>query len=118
MFVNIHGQPIDPSRLKPVKARTSGKATKSEFHKGFRAVGFSPAQLLKAKLEHERAIEAARVAGNEPPKPWDEESYMRAHRPGYIRAKPYELYDAAATACQLAAKEGWKRCEVITLASA
>ena len=65
-YVNIHGQVINPaggaSKAKPKAARST-----DSYHKGFMAVGFSPAQLERAKDEHDRQATG---------KPFNEAAYM------------------------------------------
>lgn len=107
-FVNIHGQPIVGISSASTPAKKSSRAQADSFHKGWRVVGFSPEQLAEAKLDHEKSIAAARAAGNEPPKPWDEALYMRQAKPRKVRSKPYEIHEAALECKALAERGGWK----------
>lgn len=106
-YVNIHGQPI--THLKRV-TRPRQSASDAPRHMGWRAVGFSPEQILKAREDHERAANAAEAAGSRGLAPFDEDRYMRTSKPQAIRSKPYSLLDAAEIACQLATKAGWRNC--------
>lgn len=106
-FVNIHGQPIavDASaKKKPPPKKSSG--SREAEHKGWLAVGYSPTQLADARREHE----AAEAKSKEAPKPFNEDSFMRLHKPEKIHKKPYFSNEAALTACGLAEKSGWKNC--------
>jgi hypothetical protein len=121
-YVNIHGQPIlvrhSPADKPPAKKTSRRSPDKAQWHKGFRVVGFSPDQLLRGRLEHEQAIAAARANGTEVPRPWSEETYMQTHRPMPVRSKPYELREAAQIVCDMAVKNGWKRCDIVALVHA
>lgn len=107
-FVNIHGQVVDVTKAEGGKKPPSKKPTapKEAQHKGWLAVGYSPTQLADAKREHE----AAEAKSKEAPKAFNEDSFMRLHKPEKIAKKPYFSNEAALTACQLAEKSGWKNC--------
>lgn len=110
-FVNIHGQPIllDPK----AKARGGPSRPRADaYHKGWRAVGYSPQQIEEGRVKHAKDREAAAMAGNHLPE-WSEDWFFRHHKPAKIRHKPYEVREAAVTACELAQKVGWKNCYVV-----
>lgn len=105
-YVNIHGQVINPE-AGAAKAKPRVAATRDSYHKGFLAVGFSPAQLERAKSEHERQATG---------KPFIEAAYMAKAKPTKIRSKPYEVAEAAQQAVTMAEKSGWKNCRVLLAA--
>lgn len=106
VYVNHRGERISTD--------AGGKAPKSRrprvdvYHKGWRAVGFSPAQLAEARAAHARSADAN--------KPFDEGMWMRNAKPVPIRSKPYELFSAAQECAELAAKAGWKGAHVVEIA--
>lgn len=105
-YVNIHGQVINPAGG-ATKAKPKASRSTDSYHKGFAAVGFSPARLERAKDEHDRQATG---------KPFNEAAYMAKARPTKIRSKPYEIAEAATQAVAMAERLGWKNCRVIPVA--
>lgn len=85
---------------------------------GFVVAGFSPEKLTEAQSEHEKARAEAiahnRVLpGSSPdrkpiPPEWDEERYMRDHKPGRARSRPYEIRSSADQCAAMLRSAGWK----------
>jgi hypothetical protein len=116
MFVNHLGQPIDIEAMKKAatKPRRSASAPQ-EYHKGWRAMGYSPAYFEEGRKAYEAEREEAAKSGRHMP-PWSRELHMRKHPPKAIRSKPYEIREAAAQACALAEREGWVACRPVPVA--
>lgn len=105
-YVNIHGEVINPA-AGAAKAKPKASRSSDSYHKGFMATGFSPEQLERARIEHEKQATG---------KPFIEAAYMAKARPTKIRSKPYEIAEAASQAVAMAEKSGWKNCRVIPVA--
>lgn len=104
-FVNINGQPLDLTGGSGKKSSGSGR---DAYHKGWLAVGWTQAGLDRATVTRERERKEAEAAGKYPlPQPMTVEEYTRTTKPTKLRPKPYEIQDAAETACKLAEKYGW-----------
>lgn len=115
-FVNLKGHPLDVSGA-GAKKKTSRSTATGEYHKGFRAVGFSPDQLAAARRRYEQDTIDRRRAGHFVP-PFDEEAWMNQSQPKPIRSKPYEVMSAAQACADIAAKQaGWKRTQVVPVRS-
>lgn len=88
------------------------------FHKGFRVEGQPPGALEVAKLECEikcRRFEDDRKQGKsngKAPKTWDEAFWRNNYKKRPVRAKPYELLEAAQVCADMAEKAGWLNVEV------
>ncbi|HOW46103.1 MAG TPA: hypothetical protein P5305_01445 [Rubrivivax sp.] len=104
-FVNIHGEPVTIGPPLPAKKRPA--AVGQQYHKGWHVVGYSPDQLLAARLVHERG-------GS--PKPFDPVAWMLEHKPLRVRSKPYELHLAARECAALATAAGWHDVRVVAKA--
>ncbi len=79
---------------------------------GFSVVGYSPAQIAKARQQHADEIAAAqRLKLVNPiveiPGPFDLSAWMRKTRPGKARSKPYEIEQAAEQCAELCTRVGW-----------
>jgi hypothetical protein len=106
-YVNQRGEPFKFPEVKPVKK--AGAAKPDSFHKGWKVVGFSPAQLAEARAAHEK----------NPPedgKAFDKVAFMRTEKPLKARSKPYTLHDAAVTCKEMLEKAGWELVQVIPVA--
>lgn len=83
------------------------------YHKGFRVEGHPPGALEKAKASSDQAwaeFDAARRQGKangKSPKLWNESIWRQATRKRPVRAKPYEVPEAAKICADMATKEGW-----------
>jgi hypothetical protein len=81
------------------------KSGPDEFHKGWRVVGLPPGSQqeaeMKCKLED---------------KPFNLMHWLMTGRKRSVRAKPYELKDAAQVCADLALKAGWQAVEVRRIA--
>lgn len=91
------------------------------FHKGFRVEGHPPGALEEAKKECEsdlalfqRERELGRATGKTP-KSWDENYWRNNTKKRPVRAKPYEVPDAAQVCADLAKKAGWLDVVVVEL---
>lgn len=102
-FVNIDGQPVDTLTGRVKLARVS--KAKTEFHKGWRVVGVPPAAqteaiaLAKLKFKLDFNLDL-----------WSANARARS-----VRAKPYEIPEAAATCAELARAAGWKAVKVVEI---
>lgn len=110
-FVNVNGKsfgaPIEvQSKLRPILEKTS-------FHKGFRVEGHPPGALENAKklaeaetADFQRMRDAGEVVGKAP-MVWNETYWRQNHKKKPVRAKPYEVPEAAKLCAELAVKAGW-----------
>lgn len=123
-FVNVHGQKWNPS----IESITPPKRTKAtgpgKFHKGWRVVGVSVPAIEAAKekreqdiriaTEHNAAIASGSRSGDrmKVPAPWNEAAWIASAPLRPVRAKPYEVPEAAMVCADLARKAGWLRVTV------
>lgn len=127
-FVNANGERLDLAKLagkhKPApKASTAMKRVfdraSAKASDGFIVTGFSPEHLANAEIERAKLIEyvnASNEAERQKQNPkfqrvpdlWNEDRYMLTAKPKRVRAKPYELAEAADVCAALAVKAGWK----------
>lgn len=124
-FVNIHGQRVTIAG-KRVPVKRAVKPDES-FHKGWRVVGIPPGQYEAEKVKHDASRQKAiedHARHSEKFPGW--RSDIPKEFPGYtvwsagfklkpVRAKPYELEDAAKVCADLAKKAGWDRVFVVEL---
>ncbi len=99
-YVNYLGAELPPpaSSMPP---RMPSKSSPAEFHKGWRVVGLPPG----SQQEAERMCSMTQ-------KQFDHDHWLRTARKSSVRAKPYEVEDAARVCADLAAKAGWQGVEV------
>jgi hypothetical protein len=104
-FVNINGDPVSMNLgAVPKKPR----AEKGSYHNGWRVVGIPPGSLEEARRDHEATNRLAKS-----PKPWDEGNWLMNCKKKPVRAKPYEIPEAASQCKAMAEKAGWLRVEVV-----
>lgn len=118
-FVNVEGARITDAQIKARKqsARTDASRRKKtaddkSFHKGWRVTGIPPGALDAARAARIRLCEMAAKAGGKQIKPFDEAAWLQKHKGKAVRAKPYELEQAARDCAALAAKAGWLRVQI------
>lgn len=117
-YVNINGAPVD------TRPREKAKRTKpekpAEFHKGWRVVGIPPGALEDAekKFHADASYAQSKSKAKKPAEPWSAERWLGKARRRAVRAKPYEVPEAAKLCAEMAEKEGWLRVEVRELKSA
>lgn len=114
-FVNLNGEPVSTSAVKRAAKRAEPKADES-WHKGFRVVGIPPGAYEKAVEENAKQQASDRLYGSEarpdlPPY----EQWANQFTPKPVRAKPYEIPDAADVCADLAKKAGWDRVVIVEL---
>jgi hypothetical protein len=121
-YINYRGEPIGPVDHGGGVKRKRTPTGPDDFHKGFRVVGLPPGSLLKAEQDHAKEIARVREHNAEhpsnqirAPKPWDADHWLANARGTPVRAKPYELRDAAEQCKQLAEKAGWLRVWIVEL---
>jgi len=80
----------------------------ASFHKGFRVEGHPPGAMEEAekKCKEECAAYVTYPIGK-PPVAFNEAYWRNNHKKRPVRAKPYELQDAANVCAELARKAGW-----------
>jgi len=87
--------------------------TSQKFHKGFRVEGHPPGAMEAAeksqKAELEAFLHAQRQgqAFGKQPKEWDERQWRMNQKKRPVRAKPYEVPEAAKVCADMATKAGW-----------
>lgn len=98
----------DAPKVKRPPADTSQK-----FHKGFRVEGHPPGAMEEAQkvavadlLQWDRAAEQGQAFGKRP-KEWNEQNWRMTHKKRPVRAKPYEVPEAAKLCADMATKSGW-----------
>lgn len=101
-FININGDKLNPSG-QPLSGREK-KESPTEFHKGFRVKGVPPG-----------ALDLARAAHTQVDKPFDPDLWLIRAKLKAVRAKPYEVPEAAQLCKQMAEKEGWTRVTVVEI---
>lgn len=114
-FINIHGERVFVDASKPPK-RPRAPAGQKEFHKGWKVVGIPPGQYEKECAENAKAQAVDRkIGGDVRPDlpPYNE--WANAFRLKPVRAKPYEIPDAAQVCADLAKKCGWDRVFVVEI---
>lgn len=122
-FVNHLGQPISHLAIQKKKlaaaqdARREQSAKRAtaaaeEFHKGWRVTGVRASDLQKAREAAAQEAKEARAQGRVP-KEWNEENWLMNAKGKPIRAKPYEVKDAAMQCKALAEKSPeWLRVRI------
>ena len=110
--VNYLGDRVIPhaSNHPPRPARK--RAAPDSFHKGFRVVGLWPGDFEKARAKRLREIQAAKRNGKSTPDDLTFETWAALARRKPLRAKPYELQDAAIECKRLTEKAGWVHVEI------
>lgn len=116
-FVDIHGRPIDLGRLKTPK-RAKAKKTAEASHKGFRVMGFSPAQVQQAREEHAKLQEQRRAQGGTPLPPFDIDGWTRNAKPTKVNPKPCATHSGAEEYQSLALQQGWVRVTIESMSKA
>lgn len=118
-FVNIHGDPWNPSKESLEKKAAIKRDQPEGYHKGFRVVGHPPGALEEAKKEREELIAFAVRKRNHgdasvkiPPQ-FNEDDWRRNSKKTSVRSKPYELREAADLCAAMAIKSGWQDVEVL-----
>lgn len=87
--------------------------TSQKFHKGFRVEGHPPGAMeqaeksLKAEVEDFMTAEHRGQAYGKRPKEWDEKHWRMTQKKRPVRAKPYEVPEAAKLCAEMATKAGW-----------
>lgn len=117
-FVNINGEVWDGRRCQResvVAAQKIRPASLDVSHKGYRVVGIPPGAFEEARDAHARLVDMAQKSGGKPIKPFDPESWRQAYRKKAVRAKPYELREAADQCADMARKGGWIAVDVLAL---
>lgn len=112
-FVNIHGQLV---HLAPATKRKRDPKPDESYHRGWKVVGIPPGAYEKAVAENQKQQQFDRTYGSEvrpdlPPY----EQWANNFTPKPVRAKPYEVPEAAEVCAEIARKEGWQRVFVIEL---
>jgi hypothetical protein len=88
------------------------RAEKS-FHKGWRVEGHPPGAMEDAKAQADSAIalfdreRELGITSGKRPVSWDENYWRNNHKKRPVRAKPYEVPEAAEICADIAKKEGW-----------
>jgi len=83
------------------------------FHKGFRVEGHPPGSLEAAQKLAEQVwadFDRARQQGKsngKPPQQWNELIWRQSCKKRPVRAKPYEVPEAAKVCAEMATKAGW-----------
>lgn len=78
------------------------------FHKGFRVEGHPPGAMEKAKEATDRACaEFNNYRIGKPPQPWSEAVWRQSYKKRPVRAKPYEIPEAAKVCADMATRAGW-----------
>jgi len=95
-YVNILGEEVDTSPVKIKKTKAVGDV--KAFHKGFSVEGIPPGVIEEARAK----------LGDE----FNENVFYGSAKTKKVRAKPYELEDAAHECKALAEKAGWLRVTV------
>lgn len=111
----VNGKEVLASELirnAPKQSRTT-TAKNTAYHKGWRVEGHPPGALEAAKIEADNELmlflemqKAGRAHGKQPMS-WDENYWRNNHKKKPVRAKPYEVPDAAEVCADLARKAGW-----------
>ncbi len=120
-FVNINGDPWNPSSESVTKKPAKRPDQPDGYHKGFRVVGHAPGALEQAKIEREEIIALAvkkRSQGDASikiPPQFNEDDWRRNGKKTSIRPKPYEIKESADLCAEIARKNGWQDVEVIEL---
>lgn len=127
-FVNVHGKPIDIEQLaQAVKPKPKAVADKpAEFFKGFRVEGHPPGALEAAKAYADKLVaqwaamtdsekKAERSKGFRTPKEFDEAMWRTNTKMKPVRAKPYDLKEAADQCAEMARKAGWIDVRVVAI---
>jgi hypothetical protein len=109
-FVNLNGEAVSTN---PVKVKRAKKLEAESFHKGFRVVGIPPGAYEQAVKDNKREQETDKKIGGDvradlPPY----EQWANQFKPRPVRAKPYEIQEAAAECARLAVKAGWDRVQI------
>lgn len=125
-YVNAHGEPIaldlnSPSfRAAPRPQRDRPAA----FHRGWTVEGYPPGFLAEAeRLQQEEcarwlALTSEQITeklktGMRQPKPWSLTVFMQTTRKKKVRARPFEIAEAASVCADIARREGWDCVEVV-----
>lgn len=120
-FVNIHGDPWNPSKASTEKKAAVKRDQADGYHNGFRVVGHPPGALEEARKEREELIALAvrrRTQGDAPvkiPPQFNEDDWRRNGKKSSVRSKPYEIRESADLCAEMARKGGWEDVEVIEL---
>lgn len=113
-FVNINGDRVSVHSKKTAKPRSNAKD--ESWHKGWKVVGIPPGQYEKECQENAMAQEIDRKIGGDvrpdlpPYKEW-----AAAFKLKPVRAKPYEIPEAANICKELAQKSDWDRVFVVEM---
>jgi hypothetical protein len=113
-FVNHLGEVVSPGRLAASAPKRLKKEPKDSYHNGWRVQGIPPGALEAARTEHHSDASGARLLGK-PFKDWDESHWLMNAKRKPVRAKPYEVPQAAQECKAMAEKAGWLRVEVVEL---
>lgn len=87
--------------------------TSQKFHKGFRVEGHPPGAMEEAEKSQRAALEQFQHAQRQgqafgkQPKEWDEKHWRMTQKKRPVRAKPYEVPEAANLCADMAKKAGW-----------
>jgi len=111
----IGGQAVTIEQLSAnaPKVKRPPADTSQKFHKGFRVEGHPPGTMEQAeksqKADLEQFLHAQRQgqAFGKQPKEWDEKHWRMTHKKRPVRAKPYEVPEAAKLCADMATKAGW-----------
>ena len=93
------------------------KAKKEErsYHNGWRVQGIPPGALEEAREANQRLREMAQRAGGKEIPHFDEQHYLMNAKRKPVRAKPFEIPQAAQECKALAERAGWLRVEIVEL---
>lgn len=128
-FVNIHGEPVDltGSSASFIGQPRAKRDQPQQYHRGWRVECYPPGQIEAAQAAADQRCadwaampeaeqSKALSEGRRKPAPWvSVERYVATTKRAAVRAKPYEIPEAAETCRQLAIRAGWAFVEVVEL---
>lgn len=114
------GRTMTAAELEAAAPRQTKKPApeKVRRHRGFVVTGYPPGFIEQAKRARDALLSEWRSMGvreGRPPKPWDEELFVRTTKPFRVRTKHYEVEAAAMECAALAERAGWARVQVTAL---
>lgn len=111
----INGRAMTAAEIAAITPKTKRPPadTSQKFHKGFRVEGHPPGAMEEAEKSQKAALEQFQHAQRQgqafgkQPKEWDEKHWRMTQKKRPVRAKPYEVPEAANLCADMAKKAGW-----------
>lgn len=120
-YVNPFGEPISEAAIQSRKAEAYQESLRQKrananspesYHKGWRVTGVRVVDLEEARRQAKDLARIAKSLG-QIPKPFVDEEWIAGARGKPVRAKPYNLCEAAEVCAKLAEKSGaWLRVRI------